>query len=73
MDLTQLNFADPVIRKLAQYPVNSMVQVYYNPDQPVQAILERTSRQAKTLWIATASLIFLIIVLGGMALPLGAI
>jgi uncharacterized protein DUF3592 len=32
-----------VLRKAAGYPINSMVQVHYNPDNPSEAVLEKAS------------------------------
>lgn len=32
---------DAAAQKAAQYPVGSMVQVYYNPENPADAVLER--------------------------------
>lgn len=34
---------DAAAQKAAQYPVGSMVQVYYNPENPADAVLERTA------------------------------
>jgi hypothetical protein len=45
-------------KKLAKYPVGAAVTVYYNPEVPSDAVLERTSPQAGRFgWLAVAVLV----------------
>lgn len=61
-----------VLQKVASYPVNSTVQVYYNPDNPAEAVLEKTAPSSK-IFLFVAVLIVLILActmtftLGGMS------
>lgn len=44
-----LGFRGAVERKVAQFPVGSMVEVYYNPENPTQAALEPTVPSSRIL------------------------
>jgi uncharacterized protein DUF3592 len=61
-----------VLQKVASYPINSMVQVYYNPGNPAEAVLEKTAPSSKIfLFVAVLILVILactmIFTLGGMS------
>jgi Protein of unknown function (DUF3592) len=61
-----------VLKKVVGYPINSMVQVYYNPDNPAQAVLEKSAPASK-IFLFVAVLIVAILActltftLGGMS------
>jgi hypothetical protein len=56
---------DAAQRKLAQYQLHSTGQVFYNPANPSEAVLEHSAPRAKTLWFI-AGLLF-VIIMGVMA------
>lgn len=48
---------DGAEKQLAQYPVGAAVTVYYNPQTPQDAVLERTSPQARRfMWVGVSLL-----------------
>ncbi len=49
-----------VLQKVASYPINSMVQVYYNPDNPAEAVLEKTAPSSNLFLIIA---IFIVVIL----------
>jgi hypothetical protein len=61
-----------VLQKVAGYPIESTVQVYYNPDNPAEAVLEKTAPSSK-IFLFVAVLIVVILActmtftLGGMS------
>jgi len=44
-------WAGPAQQKLARYPIGGAVQVYYNPQNPMEAVLERSAPGNPILWI----------------------
>jgi hypothetical protein len=42
-----LGFYNRVAAKVAEYPQGKMIDVYYNPNNPSEAVLERTSPRSK--------------------------
>lgn len=54
-----------VAQKAAQYPVGSMVQVYYNPENPADAVLDRAAPSSRILGCVV---IFIIVMLAGTGL-----
>src|ERR1043165_3544251 len=50
-----------VLQKAATYPINRVVQVYYNPDDPSQAVLEKDAPSSR-LFILVA--VFIVAVVG---------
>lgn len=53
---------------IARYPVNSQVKLYYNPQNPSDAVLEiNTSASVKILWFV---LLIFNLMLCGIAIPL---
>lgn len=52
--------------KILQYPAGRLVQVFYNPENPTEAVLERSANGAsKVLMIAGMFTIFLTVCIGG--------
>lgn len=62
---------DEAQRKLTQYPLHSTGQVFYNPQNPSESVLEQSSPRAKTLWFVAGVLLLLILMVQGLALLLG--
>jgi hypothetical protein len=52
---------------VAKYPAGSQVTVYYNPQNPQEAVLEKKSPVSMWLWISLAVLDFM---LCGMVTPI---
>jgi hypothetical protein len=48
-------------RIIAKYPVGGMVQVYYDPGDPIQAVLERSSGSSSKILIGVAVVILVIL------------
>ena len=44
-------WAGPAQQKIARYPVGGAAQVYYNPQNPMEAVLERSAPGNPFLWI----------------------
>jgi hypothetical protein len=55
-----LGFQGRVQARVAKYPVGSMVQVYYNPENPAQAVLEHSATGNRILgWVGVFVLVIL--------------
>lgn len=70
-------WAGPAQQKIASYPVGGAVQVYYNPQNPMEAVLERSAPGNPFLWmiviILAASLIGTICFVVAMTAGIGAL
>lgn len=61
-----------VLRKVATYPINSTVQIYYDPNDPSQTVLEKNSPSSK-IFLFVGALIAVILIctltasIGGMS------
>jgi hypothetical protein len=51
-------------RGIAKYPAGSLVTVYYNPNEPSQAVLEPRAKGVWILWVSAALLIGVAVALG---------
>lgn len=60
-------------RKLAQYPLHSTGQVFYNPANPSEAVLEQSAPSIRTLWLVAGLLLLLILMVLGLAFLLNAL
>jgi hypothetical protein len=55
-----LGFQGRVQARVAKYPVGGMVQVYYNPENPAQAVLEHSATGNRIMgWVAVLILVIL--------------
>ena len=55
-----LGFQGRVQTRVAKYPAGSTVMVYYNPDNPAQAVLEHSATGNRIMgWVAVLILIIL--------------
>jgi hypothetical protein len=58
-------------RKLAQYQLHSTGQVFYNPANPSDAVLEQSAMTLKTLCLVAGGILLLILIVLGLAFLLG--
>lgn len=49
-----------VEQKVAKYPPGSTVQVYYNPENPSQAVLEQSAPGSKILWFVVLFILVMV-------------
>jgi hypothetical protein len=54
-------FAGMAERIIVKYPIGGMVQVYYNPADPSQAVLERSGGASSKILLGVAALIIVIL------------
>jgi hypothetical protein len=52
--------------RVAKYPVDSPVTVYYNPQNPAESVLERRASGIVVLWIVAATLVVGAVALSGL-------
>lgn len=50
-------WTSPAQKKVDEYPQGALIEVFYNPDQPTEAVLERTARSSNRLLTCGAVLI----------------
>lgn len=60
-----LGFYNRVATKVAEYPAGKLIDVYYNPENPLEAVLERTAPSSNIL-IFVVILIFGILACSGV-------
>ena len=53
--------------KLAQYQLHSTGQVFYNPANPAEAVLEQSAMTLKTLWLVAGLIFILLLAVLGLA------
>lgn len=61
---TGLGYGSPAIaeREVAKYPAGSMVQVYYNPNNPAEAVLETRAQGSRVLWFVVVIILVIVAV-----------
>jgi hypothetical protein len=57
-------------RKLAQYPLHSTGQVFYNPSNPSESVLEQSAPSTRILWLVAGILLMVILMALGLSLLL---
>lgn len=68
-----LGYGSPAIaeREVAKYPAGSMVQVYYNPNNPAEAVLETRAQGSRVLWLVVVIILVILAVTTFITLNIG--